>query len=55
MPPRVSTDDSIALVSSDKKPLGPREQYIVEVARSKLLSLEHNVERRYLKPPLGRL
>jgi len=50
-----STDKSVTLVSNAEKLVDPqKQQYIINVARSRLQSLERNIERRYLKPPLGR-
>lgn len=54
MSPRSSQDASENLVASYEKDLKADERYILDVARDKLLHLEHNIERRYLKPPLGR-
>jgi len=50
-----STDKSITLISNAERLMDPQQQqYIINVARSRLQSLERNIERRYLKPPLGR-
>src|SRR6218665_1505894 len=54
MSPRVTTNGSIELVSSYETDLQPNQRYILDAARSRLLFLEHNIARRYLKPPLGR-
>jgi len=50
-----STDKSLTLLSNAEQLILPQQQqYIINIARSRLQSLERNIERRYLKPPLGR-
>jgi len=50
-----STDKSITLLSNAERLEHPQQQqYIINTARARLQSLERNIERRYLKPPLGR-
>jgi len=50
-----SSDKSISLISNAEQLMLPQhQQYIINVSRSRLQSLERNIERRYLKPPLGR-
>ena len=50
-----SSDKSISLISNAERLVQPQQQqYIVNIARARLQSLERNIERRYLKPPLGR-
>jgi len=50
-----STDKSMSLLSNAEQLVQPQQQqYIINVARARLQSLERNIERRYLKPPLGR-
>ena len=53
MPPRVTLDESIELVASNVASLQSNQQYAIEVARDKLLFVEYNIERRYLRPPFG--
>jgi hypothetical protein len=53
MPPRVTLDESIQLVCSGVTSLQTNQQYTIDVARDKLLFVEYNIERRYLKPPFG--
>lgn len=53
MPERTTTDSTVELVSSDVTPTDSQQSIIV-VGRNRLLNLERSVERRYLKPPLGR-
>jgi len=50
-----SSDKSVSLISNAEQLMMPQQQqYIINVARARLQSLERNIERRYLKPPLGR-
>ncbi|KAI8778112.1 bromodomain adjacent to zinc finger domain protein 2B [Biomphalaria glabrata] len=47
-------DNSIIIVDRSVKSVADNESYPLDVAISRLLELEANIERRYLKPPLIR-
>ena len=57
---RPTEDSAIELVGSFQitadTPLtsSTNQRSIIEIARNRLLALERSIERRYLKPPLGR-
>ena len=52
VPQRISDESDIKLVDRSHDPLKDNENYPLTVARDKLIKLEPNIERRYLKPPL---
>lgn len=52
MPTRQENEDDTIIVDRTKTNLNENEQYPLDIARGKLLYLEPNIERRYLKPPL---
>lgn len=52
VPQRISDESDIKLVDRSHDPLKDNENYPLNVARDKLIKLEPNIERRYLKPPL---
>ena len=60
MPPKPTEDDSVemvaktALIEGAELTLEPNQKCILEAARERLLALEANIERRYLKPPLSK-
>ncbi len=53
LPPKVTEDDDLELVGPEvaTEDLKVNQRRTLEVARDRLLALEKNVERRYLKPP----
>ena len=51
MPPKATQNEEIKLVHR-KDNLEDDERFPLEVARERIQSLEENIERRYLKPPL---
>jgi hypothetical protein len=53
MPAHDMPEDGIELVFSGRQTLEPNQRYIVDITRERLLFVEHNVERRYLKTPFG--
>ena len=57
LPPKVTEDDDLELVGPEVQPEDMKENQrrTLEVARERLLALEKNVERRYLKPPFTKL
>ena len=57
MPPKVTEDDDLELVGPEVKAedIKEHQRRTLEVARERLLALEKNVERRYLKPPFTKL
>ena len=56
LPPRVAEESSAMLLSKCGGEEGkePTTEYILDIACQKLLSLETNIERRYLKPPFAK-
>ncbi|XP_052093544.1 bromodomain adjacent to zinc finger domain protein 2B-like isoform X6 [Mytilus californianus] len=52
VPQRISDESDIKLVDRFHVNLKENEKYPLDVAREKLINLEPNIERRYLKPPL---
>ncbi|XP_076092081.1 bromodomain adjacent to zinc finger domain protein 2A-like isoform X8 [Mytilus galloprovincialis] len=52
VPQRISDESDIKLVDRFHENLKENEKYPLDVAREKLINLEPNIERRYLKPPL---
>ena len=56
IPAKVTEDDDVRLISKADgvASLGEDEKFIIEEARGRLLSLERNIERRYLKPPFAK-
>ncbi|XP_060070967.1 bromodomain adjacent to zinc finger domain protein 2B-like [Ylistrum balloti] len=52
VPSRVDDDVDLTIVDRTKLDLKENERYPLDAAREKLLSLEPNIERRYIKPPL---
>ena len=57
LPPKVTEDDDLELVGPEVKAedIKEHQRRTLEVARERLLALEKNVERRYLKPPFTKL
>ncbi|KAJ8307462.1 hypothetical protein KUTeg_015546 [Tegillarca granosa] len=52
VPQRCSEDSQVKIVDKTQTELKENEYYPMEMARKKLLNLEPNIERRYMKPPL---
>lgn len=51
LPPKITEDPEVDLICGPDAPEKPNQKVIIDVAKERLLSLEHNIERRYLKPP----
>ncbi|CAH1773357.1 unnamed protein product [Owenia fusiformis] len=51
LPPRVTDEEKLILVPSEKALNSEIEQHPLDHGRERLLGLEENIERRYLKPP----
>ncbi|KAK3579708.1 hypothetical protein CHS0354_025743 [Potamilus streckersoni] len=52
--PHKDEEEEIIIVPRSKVTLEASERYPLEVAKHRLLELESNIERRYLKPPLSK-
>lgn len=54
MPVRASTDEEYEYLAKGEEITNSKQKHALEVGRERLLELERNIERRYLKPPLNK-